>query len=836
MRLPKLLATLACAATLVAQPRVLRDTRVTSGLPTAGGNAFYVGNRAPLLPSPLIKLPTGAVTARGWLKDQLDLMTEGFTGRLPELSRFCKFEGNAWTHPRGEGQFGWEEVPYWLKGFVNLGYLTGNERILAESRRWIEPILATQQESGYFGGRTNLDDAESGARVLDLWPNMIMLYPLRAHYEATGDKRILEFMTNYFRWQATLPLERFLPGSWQKWRAGDNLDSIYWLYNYTGDTFLLDLARVNHERTADWAGGIPTWHGVNLSQCFREPAQYYQQTKDPRYLRATHRIYSTVMDLYGQVPGGMFAADENARPGLFGPRQAAESCSMVEMMHSHELLLRITGDSVWADRAEEIAFNSLPASMTPDLKGLHYLTAPNMPQLDRADKSPLIQNGRDMLSYNPYQYRCCQHNVAFGWPYFTEHLWLATQGNGLAAVFYAASEVRATVGDGAEVTIASMTGYPFNDQIAMTLTTARPVRFPLSLRMPAWTVAPRVAVNGTPLPAPAGAPGWLTIDRLWTTGDRVEVTLPMTIRVRRWPKNHNAVSVERGPLAYSLQIGERWEQYNKDDKWPAYEVFPATPWNYALVLDPGQPERSFEVVDRGTRGRQPFTPDDVPVTLRAKARRIPQWKLEPNGLVEELQDSPVATAEPEEQVTLIPMGAARLRIAMFPEAGRGRSAKPWTDYAPLATASKPSHFNPPSALHDGKLPSSSSDTSIPWFVWEDAYGSREWVQYTFSAPRRIRRVEIYWADEDIKRSSGRVPSDLRLMLPTDGAVRLPASWRLLWWDGTAWQPVSGIAGYPVRKDELTALHFAPVTTTMLRLEAQLQRGAAAGILEWKLSE
>ena len=107
--------------------------------------------------------------------------------------------------------------------------------------------------------------------------------------------------------------------------------------------------------------------------------------------------------MYGQVPGGMFGADENARPGFTGPRQATETCGLVEMMGSDEMLLAITGNPIWADRAEEIAFNSLPASMTADLKALHYLTAPNQIQLDRASKSPMIQNGGDMFSYNPYR-------------------------------------------------------------------------------------------------------------------------------------------------------------------------------------------------------------------------------------------------------------------------------------------------------------------------------------------------------------------------------------------------------------------------------------------------
>ncbi len=57
----------------------------------------------------------------------------------------------------------------------------------------------------------------------------------------------------------------------------------------------------------------------------------------------------------------MFGADENFRPGYGDPRQGAETCTMVEFMNSDEALLTITGDAHYADRCEEIAFNSLPA-------------------------------------------------------------------------------------------------------------------------------------------------------------------------------------------------------------------------------------------------------------------------------------------------------------------------------------------------------------------------------------------------------------------------------------------------------------------------------------------
>jgi hypothetical protein len=63
---------------------------------------------------------------------------------------------------------------------------------------------------------------------------------------------------------------------------------------------------------------------------------------------------------------------------------------------------------------------------------------------------------------------------------------------------------------------------------------------------------------------------------------------------------------------------------------------------------------------------QPFTTDGAPVRIIAKARRVPSWKLEANGLIEAIPPSPVTTAEPVEEVTLIPMGCARLRVSAFP--------------------------------------------------------------------------------------------------------------------------------------------------------------------------
>ena len=637
----------------------------------SSSNTFYKGNRQPLIPSPLYKLPIGAIQPEGWLKTQLDCMADGFTGHLDEISKWCNIKVSAWANSEGEGDYGWEELPYWLRGYTDLGYILHNKRIIDESKRWIDSTLASQDSSGWFGPRVNLTNH-------DIWPNMLMLFVMRSYYEATGDRRVIPFMLRYYRWMSRQPLANILPGSWQKWRGGDNLEHIIWLYNETGEKWLLDVARVNHERTADWEGGIPTWHGVNLAEGFREPAEYYQITNDRRYLRSTIDDYDSVIDIYGQVPGGLYGADEDCRVGYTGARQATETCTMVEMMHSTEMLTRITGKPIWADRCETVAFNSLPASMTPDLKGLHYFTAPNQVQLDTAKKAPMIENDGDMFSYDPWDYRCCQHNVAFGWPYFAENLWMATANNGVAAVLYAPSSVELKVGEGTQVRIAESTDYPFRGAIEFKISAPSPARFPLMLRIPGWCKHADVKINGNSVEAAAGPDTWVSLEREWKNGDVVTLTLPMQISVKVWTKDMNSVSVMRGPLAYSLKIGEKWVKYGGTEKWPAYEVFPTTKWNYGLVVDVKDPSRSFQVVEKpGPLAKQPFDLDTAPIELTADGRLIPQWKLESNGMVGSLQESPVKSDEPVEKVTLVPMGCARLRISAFPVIGDGAGVNSW---------------------------------------------------------------------------------------------------------------------------------------------------------------
>jgi hypothetical protein len=791
------------------------DVKVVDRPDTKLENSFYAGNRAPLTPSPFIKLPVGSVKPEGWVRRQLELEAEGFTGHLLEISRFLKKEGNAWLSPKGEGHSPWEEVPYWLKGFGDLGYVLGDERIIAEAREWIEATIASQREDGYFGPRSNLTNIRGKP---DVWPNMIMLNALQSYYEYSGDERVLELMTRYFRWELGIPDEDFLLPFWQNQRASDNLASVYWLYNRTGEKFLLELGDKIHRNTADWTSGVASWHGVNIAQCFREPGIYYQQSKDPKHLEAAERNYQTVRRIYGQVPGAMYGSDENCRPGYVGPRQATETCSFVEMMLSSEMLFAVSGQVAWADLCEDVAFNSFPPSMTPDLKALHYLTAPNMILCDRHNKSPGFQNGGPMLLFNPHDHRCCQHNVSHGWPYYTESLWMATPGNGLAAVLYAPSKVTAKVGDGTEVMIVENTRYPFDEEIRLTVRTAKTVRFPLYLRIPLWCDNPKVTANSRVTALKGREGSYILIDREWKDGDEVGLTLPMKISITKWTSNQDGTSVSRGPLTYSLKIGESYVRAGGTDTWPAWEIHPTTAWNYGLVLNEKDPALSFQVMHkRWPDDNQPFEAEAAPLVLLAEAKKIDAWQKDRLGLVGKLQPSPVKSDETTEIVKLIPMGCARLRISVFPTIGSGPGAHEWTrPPEPLpVTASHCWENDTTDAVADGRLPSNSNDQSIPRFTWWGHRGTTEWIQYDFKEPRKVSVVQVYWFDDT-----------------GAGGCRVPRSWKLLYKDGNQWKEVPNAGGYGVEKDKFNKVSFEPVQTAAMRLEVQLQPDFSGGILEW----
>lgn len=646
---------------------------------------LYVNNRPPLVTKPYMELPIGAIHPQGWLKDQLERMANGMTGHLDSLYPQVMGPRNGWLG--GDGDV-WERGPYWIDGLLPLAYILNDARLKAKVKPWIEWTLKSQQPDGYFGPSQDRTP-EAGLQrtnARDWWPKIVVLKFMMQYYEATKDQRVIPFMTNYFKYQLK-ELPQFPLNHWTDWaqeRGGDNLLAVYWLYNITGDQFLLDLGKILSAQTLDWTDiflnsdqltQIFSTHGVNLAQAMKEPAVLYQYTGNPKNLEAITKGAAVLKREHGW-PIGLYGADEMLHTG--NPTQGSELCTAVEMMFSLETILEITGNPAYADWLERVTFNALPTQVTDNCDSRQYYQQLNQVEISRHDRNFMTcYNGTGQLFGLLDGYPCCTSNLHQGWPKFTQNLWLATEDRGLAALVYSPSSVDAEVADGVKVHIDEQTDYPFEKTIRFKITIPdrkiKTVFFPLHLRVPQWCTDARVKINGEVWNNPVSAESIFKLFRSWKSGDLVELELPMKVTVSRWYEA--SATIERGPLVYALRVGEKWEKVKDDHKFGNrygdwyYEVHPTSPWNYCLQekdIDPDALNKAFVVVEKKLNG-YPWNLENAPVEIKAKGKRMNEWQLYngsagplPYSVQYQLPDSP------EEDITLIPYGCSTLRITEFP--------------------------------------------------------------------------------------------------------------------------------------------------------------------------
>jgi hypothetical protein len=659
---------------------------IISGCNKQDVNTTYKNNPEPLLRNAYIKLPLGNVKPEGWLKSQLEAQAAGLTGNLDDF--WPDLVNSAWKGGDGEA---WERGPYYLDGLIPLAYLLNDENLIKKSNVWIEKIIASSSDSGWYGPSKNKDR----------WPLAVTNKVLMQYYEATGDKRAIEILLKYFKYLHNTPPD-WPDKEWRGVRAMENAVTGYWLYRQTKAPWILETIESIQKNSPDWTSyyekfpwdsaasadkKIPlNWkadgliaHVVNNAMAVKYPGLWYQQSKDDRYKQASFSGIEKYDKNHGQA-GGRFSGDEH----LSGksPTRGTELCSVVEYMYSLETLYEIFGDNKLADRLELLTFNALPGATTPDMWAHQYDQQSNQVVVSAA-KREWTTNGDYSNIYGLMpDFACCLANMHQGWPKFVESMWMATNDNGLIAVTYGPSRVKAIVGNGREVTILEETDYPFTGRIKLIISTEKPVRFPIYFRIPGWGSA-KITYSNKNESGTAGST--VKLFNKWKDGDQINIDIPLDLRYEN--RYNNSVSLLRGPLYFSLRIEKEFKKtkinydnfgYKGSIDW---EILPKSDWNYGILIDKENPERNVSVAVNPI-GRYPFADygdmvwsadsgaylkwiQDAPVVIKTHGIKIPGWVIK-NNSADIPPLSPVKPDGDPEIITLVPYGCARLRVTEFP--------------------------------------------------------------------------------------------------------------------------------------------------------------------------
>jgi len=614
-------------------------------------------------PCKLRRLRLGEIKPSGWLARQLQIQRDGLSGHLDEF--WPSVKNSKWWGGDGDA---WERGPYWLDGAIPLAWLLDDAELKQRTTEYVEYILTHESEQGWMGPGGDYNG-------YDMWAFILVYKPLLQYYEVTGDERAIEVMTRNLR-KLRGHLDHHPLTNWGKMRWFEGLIPIYELYDITGEQWLLDLALRLEAQGFDWQEYFEHWpwtqptphgnwnymsHVVNNAMAVKQPALWWRFTGDAADKRDLYDMLGKLRRWHGTAWGGFTGDECISGPN---PKQGTELCAVVEYMYSLGWAASITGDARFGDLLEKVAYNALPATFSPDMWSHQYVQQVNQVQCTLAKNPVFNTNGPEanIFGLEP-NYGCCTANLSQGWPKFVRNMWMRSE-DGLAAVAYGPCVVDTQVKD-ANVRIKVDTDYPFDERIRMVVTVDEPVRFGLDLRIPAWTRNVKLIVSGNKLSVNTRG-DFYRINRKWTGTSEVELVLPMQAQgVRRF---NNALAIERGPLVYSLKIGEDWQPAPVDKpfnqgKTRYWEIHPTTDWNYALDMNE-QDVGKLEFVEHGV-GQVPFSPQGAPVSVKVEGIKLDSWQIE-RGSAADVPPSPVEAKGSLEELTLIPYGCTNIRVTEFP--------------------------------------------------------------------------------------------------------------------------------------------------------------------------
>lgn len=569
---------------------------------------------------------------------------------------------------------------------LRCGLLLNDAGLLRRARRQIDCVMRRPDADGFLGP-ASLKTLSTGDRPSERWPHAVFFRAVMADYDARPNRATLKAMIRHYL-SNTAPHDRT--------RNVCNVEEMAWLYAKTGDRRMLDEAVRTYEsfqtHHRDSGASVENMlsdaragdHGPTYMELFKLGALLYRVTGRRRWLNASINAQRKLARDHLLIDG-VPSTTEHLR-GRYS-NAGHETCVVTDYPWAIGYLLMATGDARYADGIERAIFNALPGSVTPDFKALQYFSGPNQVVACAGSNHHPHGRGGKHTTYRPNPAtECCPGNVHRAMPNYIARMWLDDGRGGVVAACYGPSEV--TVGAAAsKLRIVEETNYPFDDRIVFRFhgKRASPLRF--TFRIPAWCKNARAELNEKPLERALKPGSFVTVSRAFREGDRLELRLPRAWMVTPGPE-HGA-SLEWGALVFAARIPERWQRDAADEKsstkFPAWDLFPSRAWNHALVVPRRKGKLPVELVERPV-GENPWDPEETPYTARAPSRLVPGWKMERINALEETHNgqkkikkgkfvfTPSLPARKAlanvrgrvKQVELVPYGATRLRVSVFP--------------------------------------------------------------------------------------------------------------------------------------------------------------------------
>lgn len=419
---------------------------------------------------------------------------------------------------------------------------------------------------------------ETGLAILESLSSSSILEPLALLVRYTGDQKILQFC-------------EYLVSLWSEPNA----------YNSRGMRLVEDAL----DRVPSLLISSPK--SYEMMSCFEGLCELYRVTSNERYLDAVLRFAERVMEteimIVGSASSHELWCDRRSRQ-TEPIERPMETCVTVTWMKLCLQLLRLTGDSRWADQLELSLYNALLGAMQPDGTWWSYFSPLHGSREPSRVQVPLVQSS------------CCVASGPRG--LMTVPLWAVMDSqDGPVVNLYAEGTWRFVPREGVRAELRQQTTYPEDAQVSMTLSMSHPAEYTLSLRIPAWSERTHLEVNGERVGVTPGS--YARIRRVWSDGDTVNLTLDLRGRIVATPSAPNQKAVMVGPIV--LAADTRFVEAVDASVWLHTDGFrwrndPGRDLTYALLPPVSQEPQYFDLAPPRRDQNGAWLVYDVPFVKR----------------------------------------------------------------------------------------------------------------------------------------------------------------------------------------------------------------------------